>query len=121
MALQLTPETLAAAYDYLATTPPFAGWNLPDSDDVLFRVVRSTKEFAYYKWDGRRHVISVSARSVGHTSTLLEKMAHEMIHLNLEDSGMESKSGDANTHNAAFRVLAAQACKVHGWDLKAFY
>jgi hypothetical protein len=119
--LPITKEVLAAAYDYLASTEPFNGWSLPDSDEVSFSVVRSTKEFGHYKWDGKRHTISISSRSVGHTMTLLNVMAHEMIHLNLEESGMESKDGDANTHNRAFRVLAAQACKVHGFDPKAFY
>lgn len=121
MTLPITKEVLAAAYDYLASTEPFSRWNLPDSDDVAFSVVRSTKEFAHYKWDGRRHTIAVSARAVGHTATLLTVMAHEILHLHLEATGMESKGGDENTHNMAFRKLAAQVCKVHGWDLKAFY
>ena len=119
--LPLTPETLAAAYDYLCTTPPFKGWNLPDSDDVLFKVSRSRKEFARYQWDGKRHVITVSAVAVGHTETLMTYLSHELVHLHLEESGMESRTGNENTHNGAFRVLAAQVCRVHGWDLKAFY
>lgn len=121
MTLPITKEVLAAAYDYLASTEPFNEWSLPDSDEVLFIVMRSTTEFGHYKWDGKRHTIAVSARAVGHTVTLLNVMAHEIIHLHLEESGMESKTGDANTHNGAFRVLAAQACKVHGFDPKAFY
>jgi len=48
-------------------------------------------------------------------------MSHEMIHLHLEATGMESRSGDANTHNMAFRKLAARVCKLHGFDPKAFY
>jgi hypothetical protein len=29
--------------------------------------------------------------------------------------------GNENTHNAPFRKLVARFCKVHGFDLKAFY
>lgn len=119
--LPLTPETLAAAYDYLCTTPPFSGWNLPDSEDVKFIVTRSRQDFAQYRWDGKQHTIAVSEASVGHTATLIEKMAHEAIHVHLEQTGMESRSGDVNTHNAAFRKFAAQACRIHGFDPRAFY
>jgi hypothetical protein len=121
MTLPLTKEVLAAAYDYLASTEPFARWNMPDAEDILFSVVRSPSEFAHYTWDGKRHTIAVSSRAVGHTSTLLIVMSHEMIHLHLEATGMESKGGDRNTHNMAFRKLAARVCKVHGFDVKAFY
>lgn len=121
MTLPLTPEVLAAAYDYLATCEPFSGWNLPDSDDVVFKVSRSKKEFARYRWNGSKHVISISSAAVGHSTTLLTYMSHEILHLHLEQTGMESRSGDENTHNAAFRKLAERVCKVHGFDPKAFY
>lgn len=121
MTLSLTPEMLAAAYDYLRTTKPFSGWNLPDSEDVKFIVVRSMTDFARYRWDGKQHTISVSSLSVAYTATLLEKLGHEAIHLHLEDTGMESRTGNGRTHNNAFRKLAARACKIHGWDPKAFY
>jgi hypothetical protein len=32
MTLPITPGSIAASYDYIATTPPFSGWNLPDSE-----------------------------------------------------------------------------------------
>jgi len=118
--LPLTPEVLAAAYDYLAACEPFCKWNLPDSDDIKFRVIRSNKVFAQYVYDGG-HTIEVSSANVGHTKTLMETMAHELIHLHLRLTGMESKSSNPNVHNMPFRKLAAQACRVHGWDLKAFY
>lgn len=120
MTLPLTPETLAAAYDYLCSTPPFNKWSLPDSDEVKFTVNKSRVDFAQYRWDGKQHTITVSESSVGHTATLMEKMGHELVHLHLEDSEMESR-GTQDTHGIWFRKLAAQACKAHGWDLKAFY
>lgn len=119
--LPLTPETLAAAYDYLKSTPPFSKWNLPESDEVLFKVTRVRGWFGRYRWNGKKHTIEVSSASIGQTQTLLRYMAHEMVHLHLEDIGMESRTGGPNTHNAAFRVLAAHVCKVHGFDPKAFY
>lgn len=120
MTLPLTPETLAAAYDYLKTTPPFNKWGLPESDEVKFIVGRSRKVFAHYQWNGKQHTITVSSNGVGQTGTLFLILAHEMIHLFLEDSEMESR-GTMNTHGLWFRKFAAQACKSHGWDLKAFY
>ena len=121
MTLPLTPEMLAAAYDYLRTTPPFNRWNLPDAEDVKFIVNRKLKKkLAEYQWLGDRHSISMCDHGIGHTSTLMRTMGHEMIHLYLEKMGWESRGSDS-VHNAAFRRFAAQACKFHGWDLKAFF
>lgn len=121
MTLPLTPETLAAAYDYLRTTPPFSKWNLPEAEDVLFKVARTRHKQGWYQWDGKRHTITASTGRISHSLTLMALMAHEMIHLHLEEIGMESRAGSNDTHNAAFRVLAARVCKFHGFDPKAFY
>lgn len=120
MTLPLTPATLEAAYEYLRTTPPFSSWSLPDGDEVKFSVVKSRKHFAHYRWDGTHHTIAVSSNAVGLTATLIEKMGHEMIHLHLEEAGMESR-GTENTHGVWFRKFAVEACAVHGWDVKGFY
>lgn len=121
MTLPLTRETLEACYEFLKTTKPFLAWNLPDGEDVKFTVCKMSDTFAQYRWDGRRHTISVSSNAVGHTATLIRAMSHELIHLHLEATGMESRGGTKNTHNAAFRKFAAQVCKLHGFDPKAFY
>lgn len=121
MTLPLTPEMLAGAYEYLKATPPFSKWNLPETDEVGFRLSNSQRELGRYRWDGAKHTITASRKAIGHTATLLRFMAHEMVHLHLEETGMESRRGGEDTHNAAFRVLAAQVCKVHGFDPKAFY
>jgi hypothetical protein len=118
--LPLTPETLAAAYDYLVTTPPFRDWGLPESEDVKFKVGRFRTHFAHYQRVGKRHTISASSNSIGQTRTLMEKIAHELIHLHLEELGMDTR-GTATTHSGAFRRLAAEVCQVHGFDVKAFY
>ena len=120
MTLPLTCETLAAAYDFLLVTPPFNKWNLPPSEEVGFKVSRSRRWFARYRWDGKRHTIEVSSNAIAHSDTLLAKMSHEICHLHLEEMGMDAR-GSANTHSGAFRRLAEEVCKVHGFDPKAFY
>lgn len=121
MTLPLTIDSLAAAYEYLCTTPPFNKWNLPPGEEIKFKISRSQREFAHYQWDGERHNISLSEAAVGHTITLMIALAHEIIHLHLEATKQESKRGSRNTHNAAFRKYADRVCKVHGFDVKAFY
>ena len=121
MTLPLTPEMLATAYDYLRITPPFSRWKLPESEDVKFTINKKLKsKFAQYQWDGKQHTVTMSAASIGHTHTLFEALSHEMCHMYLEEMGWESR-GNENTHNAAFRKFAAQVCKYHGFDPKAFY
>jgi hypothetical protein len=121
MMLRLTPATLEAAYNYLRTTPPFDRWSLPPGGDVKFKVSRRVGEFGRYQWLGNKHSISMSGKAIGQTLTLMLYTAHEMIHLHLEATGQESKSGGLHAHNAAFRKYAAQVCKAHGFDPKAFY
>lgn len=112
---------MAAAFDYLRTTPPFHRWKLPSADQIKFKLSRSRVEYGNYQWSGSQHVITASVHAIGHTMTLMQFMAHEIIHLHLELTGKESKRGGRNTHNAAFRKLADKVCKYHGFDLKAFY
>lgn len=121
MTLPLSAETLAASYDYLRTTPPFASWLLPESEDVVFKVSRRPTEAGRYYIDGKRHTIEASARGIAYTGSLMRLMAHEMVHLYLQKMGWESKTGSEETHNAAFRKFAARVCKIHGFDPKAFY
>jgi hypothetical protein len=111
---------LEACYEFLKTARPFRDWNLPDGEDVKFIVCKMTDTFAQYRWDGKRHTISVSSNAVGHTATLVRVMSHELIHLHLEAVGIESR-GTVNTHNRAFRKFAALVCRYHGFDPKAFY
>lgn len=121
MSLSFSPEMIAAAYEYLRLSPPFRSWKLPPASEVKFKVSRRPSEFGRYQWCGTYHTISLSAKSIGQTETLLRYLAHEMIHLHLEASGQESKRGGMNVHNAAFRRYAARVCGVHGFDPKAFY
>lgn len=121
MSLPLTPDMLVTCYEFLKTTPPFRRWKLPDADDVVFRLSKRRKEAGRYQWDGEHHNITASIYGIGHTESLMRFMAHEMIHLYLEKMGWESRHHSEEVHNAAFRKFAAQACKHHGFDPKAFY
>ena len=121
MTLPLTPEMLAAAYDYLRLSLPISRWKIPPSQVVKFVVGKIKTEYGSYRWDGKQHTITMSTNLIGHTDTLMRYMAHELIHLHLEETGLESRRGGEDTHNAAFRKLAAQVCRYHGWDIKAFY
>jgi hypothetical protein len=115
MTLPLTPDTLRAAYDYLCTTPPFNRWNLPDSEDIVFRVARDRQHCGWYN-KKHRYVIAVSRHFIGRTLSLLETMGHEMVHLHAERTG----AGGRGEHSAAFKRWAAQVCKVHGFDPQLF-
>lgn len=120
MTLALTQEILAAAYTYLLVTPPFCSWNLPPAAKIKFSVTGHFDRRADC-WDAqgsRTNIgIRVSRRYVGFTCTLLETMAHEMIHVRQYVHKLDT----ANTkHNAAFHKDARAICKHHGFDPKAF-
>lgn len=111
---------LEACYEFLKTTPPFCDWNLHNGEEIKFKVGKLRDKFARYRWDGKQHTVTMSGAAIGYTRTLIEALAHEMIHMHLEETGMESRGSEA-THNGAFRKLAALVCKHHGFDPKAFY
>jgi hypothetical protein len=112
MNLPLTRDTLAAAYDYLCTTLPYSKWNLPDSEDVIFRVARDRTNRGWYRRVGKQHSITISRGCVGWTDSLMRTMAHEMIHLHEQHAG----ACGAGEHSAAFNRWSSIVCKVHGWD-----
>lgn len=115
MTLRLTPAILVAAYEYLRSTPPFRRWKLPDADDVEFHVLRTREMFADCETTvAGQHIIRVSTGKVGRTGTLIESMAHEMVHVYLDRRGVKAH------HGAAFRRCAARICRVHGFDPKTF-
>jgi len=123
MTLPLSEEILEACYEFLRITKPFSSWNLPNGEDINFKVGRRPTEAARYVWDPntKKHYIIISTRGVGHTQSLMRAMAHEMIHLHLRIRGWESKKQCPSVHNAAFRKFAIRVCKYHGFDPKAFY
>jgi len=116
MTLRLTPECLAAAYDYLRTTDPFLAWKLPKSGRVVFRVIRDPRRFADFGLENDKPTIRVSIARNGHSSTLLSTVAHEAIHLHQYLKGLETKG----EHNADFKQRACRVCACHGFDPLTF-
>lgn len=116
MTLRLTPTILEASYQFLRSTPPFNRWHLPDGEEVEFHVGRGkTHHGEYEPGETAEHRIIVHETNVGFTSTLLESMAHEMIHVKL--AGTTHAKAE---HGAEFRKLARLVCKYHGFDPKRF-
>ena len=114
MALKLTPDMLAAGYDFLRSCEPFRFWKLPPSDEVGFAVVADPKMYADFGMEKGVPVIRVSAARNGFTVTVLSTLAHEMCHLR------QQMTGDRGHHTRAFQRMAARVCRAHGFDLKTF-
>lgn len=116
MSLPLNKYVLEGAYRYLRSTRPFCYWNLPEGEDVVFRVLRTDRRHGHYRWFGSKHTIAVSGKTHGRTLALMETMAHEMVHLYIELHKFKDKS----EHGPVFRHFAGQVCKYHGFDPKLF-
>ena len=114
MTLRLTPDMLAAGYDFLRMTEPFRRWKLPDSEELGFHVVRKAGLSADFGVEDAIPFIRVSEACNGHTSTLLASLAYEMIHLR------QHLTGDRELHGPRFRRMAARVCAAHGFDPKIF-
>jgi hypothetical protein len=114
MALSLNQEMLRSAYDYLNSTPPFRDWNLPEGDDVIFRVIRDRRFRGWYERDTKKntHTIAVSVTVIGHTLSLMMVMAHEMVHLHEEHANACGRG----QHSAAFNRWMREVCAHHGFD-----
>lgn len=123
MSLNLTPAMLEGAYEFLRTTPPFAGWRLPHADNVEFVVARTKRwQGLYSVYKHKRgaaleHIICISGTRVGHTATLINLMAHEMLHLWQE---IRRTAHHSSQHNAEFYRMTKLVCRHHGWDEKNF-
>lgn len=120
--LHLTPELLEGAYEYLRCAPPFRAWNLPEPDQITFRVMGARDRYGHFRGRHTRargadsfSEIAISAGKVRSTDMLMATMAHEMIHLYQDETG--SARGH---HNPQFRKLAARVCALHGFDFESF-
>jgi hypothetical protein len=112
--LPLTPDTLCAAYEYLRATPPFRRWKLPQGDQIEFRVTHEKSYVGQAIGGAEFPIIWISGHHVGRTQTLLETMAHEMIHVYLDRKGVRAH------HGAAFKSCADRICRYHGFDPRGF-
>lgn len=112
-----TPEMCRAAYDLLIETEPFNKWNLPDGDDIVFRVVKDKSCYGWYRTEDDKDIIAISSEWCGLLGTLISTMAHEMIHLHQRHTCMDTPS---SFHNQAFKKIALKVSGIHGFDPKAF-
>lgn len=118
MTLQLTPDVLRGAYEFLRTTLPFSRWKLPSPAFVEFVVSRTKDKRGDYELVANEiHRIRISDLNSGHTINVIATMAHEMVHLHQAHSKLP---GRRVQHGAEFKRLAAQVCRHHGFDPKAF-
>ena len=120
--LKLTPDMLERAYEYLRATPPFATWELPDADEISFRILSARDRFGHFRGRHRRaqgengfSEIAISGHLVRSTDLLLATMAHEMSHLYQDETGAAR-----GLHNPQFRRLAKRVCTIHGFALSEF-
>lgn len=109
---------VAAAYDFLREMPPYKGWRMPPGDSVIFVIARDANCYGYYQPDGEHHRIGVVDLAVGHTTSLVKVVAHEMIHMHQYLKRLDTRGA---VHNANFRKLADRVCRTHGWDPKMFF
>lgn len=112
MSLHITPEMMETVYEYLRLTPPFKGWKLPHADGVEFHVTRHQNIHGDFSSSKKR--IRISTRKTFWTSTLIETMAHEMVHLHLD------RIDSRILHGPKFQRIALHVCKHHGFDPKSF-
>ncbi len=111
MTLRITPEACELCYDFMDALPPFCDWNLPPAHDVRFVVFEKPRLYGYYRWEDGKHTIAIGPK-VGHTRTLVETMAHEMVHLAQAVHKTETKA----EHNAAFFKMIEEVARWHGFD-----
>lgn len=115
--MHLTPELLSAAYDFLRHTKPFDGWNLPEPEDVQFAVLKRKTGYGDAGMTPKGWVIRLSDPLHERTTGLLSTMAHEMIHVHLDESACTSRHKtlrtDSRTHGPAFRAFAKQVLEHH--------
>jgi predicted SprT family Zn-dependent metalloprotease len=111
--VNITPDILHWAYEYLRHTPPFRRWGLPHADSVEFHVIRD-KSVAGRCHNSAPTRIDISMALIQRTHSLIETMAHEMIHAHLYMKGVKVE------HGADFKRCAALVCKHHGFDRALF-
>lgn len=116
--MQLTTDIVEGMYNLLLLTPPFRGWRLPPSDDVVFGIMRHPDRGGDYCWDPvkKQHKIQVNDSWCGNLVSLVRIVAHEMVHLHLQIAYPRDRAH----HGRRFLRCAAQVCRHHHLDPKAF-
>lgn len=103
----VTEKSMRAAYRYLRDTV-FSDVSLPSVDAVEFRKARRKEYLGYYTFPPHRISISKDHKDQSH---FLQTMAHEMVHVALEQTGAHGHE----EHNEPFKALAEAVCIDMGW------
>jgi len=111
--MHLTPDICERAYELLRVTKPFSGWQLPEADEVEFRVGKSNKVYGGCGERSTGHLIELSATMNTDLTTALQTMAHEMIHLHQHMIGVRHER-DGN-HGRTFDAAAYKVCRENRW------
>lgn len=113
--MHLTPEILEANYRLLCVTLPFRRWKLPHPDDLVFRVSAHQDRHAHFRNHNKVREIVISQVHAAGLEKLTQDMAHELVHLRLDDTGNSRVN-----HGPKFVKLARIVCRRHGWPLDPF-
>lgn len=117
--MHIMPEQCAAVYDCLLHFPPFKAMRLPPADEVEFKVTNELSRQGYCTINVGRadgHEIGVSNRWVGEYASLVQLVAHEMIHMHQ----WVRRTDTSSMHNAEYRKIAKDVCRKFQWDYKQF-
>jgi hypothetical protein len=114
-------EPVRKLYDFLRSTEPFAGWNLPPARAVTFKFIDpSEKQYCdaggYHTVRAGQHVIAIHPLRIGQTDELIRTVAHEIIHLHRHHAGIGGGKTEDTWHDDWFMKMARRVCRVHGFD-----
>ena len=112
--MRLTPARLESVYRMLLNWPPFCKRKMPAK--MKFRVSKSTQMYGSYEVQCGAHEIAISSAMCKTMVSVVDTMAHEMVHAALERSGCS----DHGNHDSEFGALAAEVCNTLGFNFKEF-
>ena len=104
----ITPESMKAAYEFIRRVS-FSGLKLPSSKRIQFKARRLKMLHGYYLYPDNIIVINAETPDI---SRMLQIMAHEMVHVALE----QNASCDHDQHDEHFRALADVIEDEMGWQ-----
>jgi hypothetical protein len=110
----LSPKILKNVYLMLLACKPFNDYkSMPPADNIRFVVNSDPDTMGTYLYDedeAPSHVITISKERCGHLNTVIQTMAHEMIHLKRH----KTKAWDQ--HDDKFRKYAKDIADELGFD-----
>ncbi len=106
----LTPDLLRSTYNMLCEVAPFDKWNLPDGEDINFKVTRDKKYMGWWLYKEGKRTIGISKINVTRLDTMIQVMMHEMVHVHEENVHVSRKDV---MHSEAWKRWADEVCQIH--------